>query len=476
MTARFDYFVVFAGMRTGSNYLERNLNSVPDLKCFGELFNPYFIAHEGQEDFLGLTLSAREADPTALIDRVRAETTGLAGFRLFHDHDPRVRAAALADPRVGKIVLTRNPLDSFVSYTRALASNQWVLTDAKGQVPVPPVAIDAQAFEMFLAEQTSFLTEIRQGLARAGQTALALRYEDLEDIEVINGAIAYLGSPHRLTRPERSLKRQNPEPLSTKVEDMADVRAAVARVDPFGLDHAPPAPPDRGPAVRSFVACPRTPLLYLPMEGPEPDPVLDWMAALDGVGVSDLVRDMRQKDLRAWRAEHPGARCFTVLHHPVARAFHAFRYRIWPTDRQAYAELRLGLQRLYKVTLPETDDAGDDAFAKGFAGFLRFLRPNLAAQTSLRIDAGWVAQITALQGMAQVALPDRILRAGPELAPGLAAVAADLDVKAPRLSVEYDTSLLSRVYTPDMEKAARAAYGRDYAAFGFGAWVAPKKS
>lgn len=40
MPDRFDYFVIFAGMRTGSNYLERNLNAAPDLRCYGELYNP----------------------------------------------------------------------------------------------------------------------------------------------------------------------------------------------------------------------------------------------------------------------------------------------------------------------------------------------------------------------------------------------------------------------------------------------------
>lgn len=40
---RFDSFVMFAEMRTGSNFLEANLNAMPGVTCHGEMFNPHFI-------------------------------------------------------------------------------------------------------------------------------------------------------------------------------------------------------------------------------------------------------------------------------------------------------------------------------------------------------------------------------------------------------------------------------------------------
>ena len=36
--ARFDLFVLLAGMRTGSNALEEALNLYPGLACYGEAF------------------------------------------------------------------------------------------------------------------------------------------------------------------------------------------------------------------------------------------------------------------------------------------------------------------------------------------------------------------------------------------------------------------------------------------------------
>ena len=46
----FSSFVLLGGMRTGSNYLEANLNALPGLHCLGELFNPHFFGKNDQVD------------------------------------------------------------------------------------------------------------------------------------------------------------------------------------------------------------------------------------------------------------------------------------------------------------------------------------------------------------------------------------------------------------------------------------------
>ena len=63
MTAPFDYFVIFAEMRTGSNFLEANLNA------FGGIFlprrgvQPAFHRLPEQDRHLGVTQAMRDADP-----------------------------------------------------------------------------------------------------------------------------------------------------------------------------------------------------------------------------------------------------------------------------------------------------------------------------------------------------------------------------------------------------------------------------
>src|SRR5690606_9672304 len=63
----FDYFVVLAEMRTGSNLLESNLNAFDGIHCHGELFNPGFINAPGTDSYKGVTFAQREADPWRLM-------------------------------------------------------------------------------------------------------------------------------------------------------------------------------------------------------------------------------------------------------------------------------------------------------------------------------------------------------------------------------------------------------------------------
>ena len=80
MTKPFDYFVVFAEMRTGSNFLEANLNALEGVICHGEAFNPHFIGYPNRTEVLGLTQEMREADPGKLIDRIRSQPDAFGGF------------------------------------------------------------------------------------------------------------------------------------------------------------------------------------------------------------------------------------------------------------------------------------------------------------------------------------------------------------------------------------------------------------
>ena len=60
MDRKFDAFVIFAEMRTGSNYLEATLNDLPDLDCLGEVYNPTFIAHHNTFEMHGIDMDRRE--------------------------------------------------------------------------------------------------------------------------------------------------------------------------------------------------------------------------------------------------------------------------------------------------------------------------------------------------------------------------------------------------------------------------------
>ena len=106
------YWVVLAGMRTGSNLLEEHLAAFPEITTHGELFNPHFFGRPNATSQFGLSMVARESDPVRVIEEMCANSEGVPGFRLFYDHDPRVIDYVLNDPTAAKIILTRRPIDS----------------------------------------------------------------------------------------------------------------------------------------------------------------------------------------------------------------------------------------------------------------------------------------------------------------------------------------------------------------------------
>ena len=460
--ARFDSFVVLAGMRTGSNFLEANLNAMAGVTCYGEVFNPAFIGKKDQLEMLGISMTAREADPSVLLRKLRDATTGLSGFRFFHDHDTRILAAVLADTNCAKIILTRNPLESYVSLRIARETGQWKLGDGKA-LKTAKVRFDPRGFNAHLDQVQDFLGLVTGALQRSGQAAFQMDYTDLSDVSVLNGLAQYLGVASELAAPDAALKKQNPASLLDKVTNPAEMEAALVRLDVYATGHIASFEPRRSPGVPGFMAVDGAKLLYMPMRGGPEAVIADWLAKSGSV-----TDDFNQKSLRQWKRGRVGHRSFTVLRHPVARAYAAFTERLLSGEM---AELRGLLARNYKVDLPQlgSEFADADAQRTAFLGFLRFLKLNLGGQTGFRVDAHWASQTAVLQGFAQFQGPDHVLRED-GLAEGLAFLAAEVGVDCPAVQAN-DLRALAAIYNAEVEAATREAYPRDYMGFGFADWA-----
>lgn len=474
-TRRFDSFVLFAEMRTGSNHLEESLNTLPDVVCHGEVFNPVFLGQHNRFELFGFDMARREADPFGLLEAIMAQSDGLPGFRLFHDHDARVIERVLPDPRIAKIILTRNPLDSYVSRKIASETGQWRLTDARHQ-KTARIRFDADEFAAQIAQQTAFQAQLQRGLQLTGQAAFHLRYEDINDAAILNGLATFLGSQGQIAATPSRLKKQNPDDLSQKVENYDEMLIALRDLDRFGLSHIPEFEPQRPAGVPGFVAHPKAGLLFLPITAAPTDPVLDWMGAIDGVGRDALLRKMTQKDLRQWMKDHHGYRSFTVLRHPVARAYQSFCQHILPADQPNYEDLRRILRNRYQLPIPAKTPGPRWTEAQqkaAFLAFLGFLKPNLAGQTSMRIDTAWATQSAILQGMANVTIPHRLIREE-TMQTALADLAREVGVIDPPQitgAVYHHRIALDAIYDHRIEKAAYDAYRRDYLNLGFSSWA-----
>ena len=474
MTAKFQSFVVFAEMRTGSNFLEANLNAFDGINCHGEAFNPHFMGYPKNEPILGVDLKTRDADPKVLLSAIRNNTARMSGFRYFHDHDPRVFDAIMADQTCAKIILTRNPVESYVSWKIAQETGQWKLTDVKAH-KVAQAQFDTKEFANHLEALQAFQITLMNRMQTSGQTAFYVAYEDLQSVEVMNGLAKYLGVDEEMEALDKSLKKQNPSPISAKVRNYDDMLKALSQLDRFDLTRTPNFEPRRGPVVPSYVAAAESALLYLPLRSGPQAQVLRWMAELDGVTRSDLQTKMTQKDLRQWKRKHPGHRSFAVLRHPVQRAHDAFCRHILPIDKGSYVQLRKTIVRRYKMPLPENGpDEGYDlaAHRTAFAAFLTFLKGNLSGQTSIRVDASWCTQSQAIMGFGELCLPDRIIREADmatELL-DLAGAVGRADAPPVQEAPQDQPFALAEIYDEEIEKLAMDAYQRDYVMFGFSRW------
>ncbi|SFR54817.1 LPS sulfotransferase NodH [Yoonia tamlensis] len=475
---KFNSFIVLAEMRTGSNFLEANLNALEGVTCHGEAFNPAFIGYPKFDSLLGMTQEERDADPAALVAKIGADD-GLCGFRFFHNHDPRALAICMDDPLCAKIILTRNQVDSYVSWKSARETGQWKLTNATNAKSVK-ITFDAEEFEEQIGRIQAFQIEVQRSLQTSGQTAFHIHYDDLRDVEILNGLAAFLGIEARLDALDKKLKKQNPEPLWQRVANYDDMQLALGQMDRFDLSRTPNLEPRRGAVVPTYVAADGARLLFMPLRSGPDWAVRRWLADIEAVRPRDLRRKFTQKTLRDWQNDHTGHRSFTVLRHPVARAHAAFCDCILGDGPDSFPGIRANLRRIHKLPIPE--DAADltdltsydnTQHRAAFLGFLQFLRQNLSGQTAIRVDPAWASQLAILQGIAAVSLPDMIFRED-RLADELGCLAAQVGIEMPPAIGDTEhphTNRLRAVYDPIIEEAARAAYARDYAAFGFGNWA-----
>lgn len=484
MTHTFSSFVVLAEMRTGSNFLEANLNALDGVNCRGEAFNPAFIGYPNSEDILGIDQVQRDKNPKRLLAALRDDPEGLSGFRYFHDHDPRVLDMILEDERCAKIILTRNPLDSYVSWKIAQATGQWKLTNIKARKSEKAV-FDAAEFAAHVTALQEFQVAVLNRLQTSGQTAFYVAYEDLQSLEVMNGLAQWLGVSSRLEALDSKLKPQNPEPISAKVANPEDMEAALAGMDRFNMTRTPNFEPRRGPAVPGYVAADSLPLLFQPVDGGLTARVLDWMAALDGVSVDALQTKLNQKELRQWKRAHVGFCSFAVVRHPVARAHAMFCERVLLGDPKSLRQIRQAMQGQFKLKLPKFDNGvtppkGYDrsAHREVFLKFLAFVKANLAGQTSVRVDSAWASQREILNGFTELAAPDHILHEAeltedlPDLARRVMRRLGQGEGSVPQVGGTPDDVpyALCDIYDTEIESLCRSIYQRDYVTFGFGDW------
>ncbi|UWQ04720.1 sulfotransferase family 2 domain-containing protein [Aliiroseovarius crassostreae] len=469
MARKFDCFIIFAEMRTGSNFLESNLDQYPGLKCYGEAFNPYFMVSPKTESLFGVSTRERDRDPMRLLEAMKEGTDGIPGFRFFHDHDPRVFEALIDDPRCAKVVLTRNHVESYVSRRIANETDQWQLNNVNDVIKKRARFLGWE-FERLYYRMKDFQLTIKGRLQRSGQTAFYIDYNDAQDLDVVNGLARYLGEEHQLSAFSGKFKKQNPETIEEKVTNFDMVEQTVQRIDIFDLYRIPNFETGRPPAVTTYVSSDAMRAVFMPIKGAPAASIVHWMNSF-----GDTSTDFTQKALRQWKRQHKGHRTFTVLRHPVARLHTVFCRHLVAQGPETYHEIKAALRQSYGVDLP--DGAPDERWTleehkRVFSQFIDFVDRNLKGQTGIRVDAAWASQTAVVQGFAGFALPDHLLRED-QLTQGLRGLKDELgigDSPFPEPEQADHPFVLAQVYDTDLEQKLRKTYQRDYMMFGFKPW------
>lgn len=456
MAGPFTSFVLLAAMRTGSNLLEESLNRIEGLHCHGEAFNPVFIAYPDRDDLLGVNQADRDRDPRPLLGRIRHQP-GLNGFRYFPDHDPRILDEVLDDPACAKIVLSRNPLDSYISLKIARETGQWRLGGPGRRAARVP--FDGEEFARHLDLLTGFHERVQRALQLSGQTAFHLDYDDLGDAGVLAGLVRFLGLGGSALPPSRKTLPQNPEPAEEKVTNPAEMAAALAKLDPFRLGRTPNFESPRRPGVPDFRVAAGAPLLFMPIPGNPADEITGWLDRIGGGRRSGLT----QSELRQWMKDSAPFRSLTLLCHPAERAWAAFERLFVAGADPALAAL---IRRQWAIPLSDPLDPAPPRAA--FRAFLLFLKASLNGQTNLRVDPSWASQSAHLQGFCQFAVPDMILRPQ-RLEAGLRHLCADLGLDCPPVD-QPGPGVPDGLCGDEITRLLRQAYARDYVAFGFRDW------
>ena len=74
---------MFAAMRTGSNFLEANLNALPGVTCHGEVFNPHFMGKKDATSLFGIDIASGKARQIVAGGSVGAFEVGADGTLVY---------------------------------------------------------------------------------------------------------------------------------------------------------------------------------------------------------------------------------------------------------------------------------------------------------------------------------------------------------------------------------------------------------
>ena len=396
MAERPTYFAIYGAMRTGSNLLEKTLEALGDTACYGEAFNPGFISGPRKTEVLGFTREERDADPLQFLEQIiRAEPGKTAGFRIFNGHDQRIIDHTLNDPRCARIILRRDPVESYVSLQIARETDQWMLRNPKRRMSAK-IRFDPKSFEVYRQGLTVHYDALEARLAANGLSAFRIDYDDLDVRDRLQDVALHIGSTG-IVPEEPPILRQNPMPMCEKVENYDEMCAFIG-IEPVRPDPKPLA------SVQDILCPERIPAAFAPIAGPAFAPVIALLHRIDSrhlsgcdeLPVAELFGRAELGTLYP-RGSPSGCPVFTLVVHPLVRLHAAF---VEETCGQnwTHSMIRRALTRDHGPMPPPRGILNGRSGYTGeqhrrhFSAFLEMIAPFASGEDASADQAAWIAQ------------------------------------------------------------------------------------
>lgn len=214
------YFAILGVQRSGSQLLENLLSQFPDFVCFGEIFlkNQPRVP-ELFPGLLGWTREQKNAAPLEFLEELKSSHPGkLPGFRLLYGAlRPGVLEQVAQDTDCSKIVLRRNPLESYVSHQITQITNQHRLLDPALRKSAK-IVFEPDDFEHYEARVEKFYARL-YNLMNGDGPAYEIDYASLLSPETIFDLAKSMGATDFPSHIEPQIYRNNPGPIEDKLEN-----------------------------------------------------------------------------------------------------------------------------------------------------------------------------------------------------------------------------------------------------------------
>jgi len=241
-------FVIFCDVRSGSYALVSRLDSAEDIICHGEVFHhEHLDLRAAFEQQLGvISVQERNADKLAYIKRLQALSPYKHfGFKVLRDHFDQSPELAdyVSDPSIKRIILWRDPIESYGSLLRSLKTNIWMVKNPANFDAAAlreKVMFSPESFSEFSKSYNQFI-ETSLALSKIGNS-FVLRYDQINHPPVIAALLRFIGSEVRAEETSSRTYKQFPGSVRDGFANWSELRTHLWR-DRFLAGPAPTVQP-----------------------------------------------------------------------------------------------------------------------------------------------------------------------------------------------------------------------------------------